>query len=393
MCTALARPAFSNDALRFLYLGNLGAPLPPPPSNPGRLLPPPDDTSSYLDVRSPVDFIRGGYKPIDASRIDLPTIPACPSAVWIALLPADTQPLFRNRDAGLLGCFDTEFPHRAQSLPSSRVCALPGHYPQVIYRACSSGMIVWGRIETETPAERTLAYALTLTSFAVCKDREKDRLISWPRIQNELFAEPPDVDLPHPGVLARMHLHGERVQATEGFELDVANMFHQLVLPHWLSKMLQLTAVAFGDLSDAAQRSAMRQLSLTRRPRQAPRLRPYLRTMPMDFAWAVHVSHAIANTLLRRCVTDAIRFNKFQGCFIPLSKHTTHISISSGDIVVGHIIDDVCAVGFACPPHILTDFQARVWHAFTKHGLPIKLSKSTPAGTLVNNGITFIGYR
>lgn len=39
-------------------------------------------------------------------------------------------------------------------------------------------------------------------------------------------------------------------------------MFHQLVLPRWLSVLLPNTKVNFGNLSGLAQRSIMRQLSL-----------------------------------------------------------------------------------------------------------------------------------
>lgn len=134
-------------------------------------------------------------------------------------------------------------------------------------------MIVWSDVAAETTAQREFSDDITITSFAVCKDEVSDWLISWPRVQNALFAVPPDVDLPHPGVLARLHVRSLKARATQGFELDVSNMFHQIVPPKWLSYLLLLAKVSFGDLAGSAQRATIRQIGLKRRPKQAALLR------------------------------------------------------------------------------------------------------------------------
>lgn len=151
-----------------------------------------------------------------------------------------------------------------------------------------------GLSDAEKPLDSSFADEITVSSIAVCKDYESDRLISWPRLQNSYFEQPPDVDLPHPGVLSRVHLHSKSVRATQGFEMDVTNMFHQLVLPRWLSMLLPFTKVVFGNLTGAAQLALMRKLEFDKRPRQNSLFRPHLRTMPMGFSWAVHVAHEVA---------------------------------------------------------------------------------------------------
>lgn len=224
------------------------------------------------------------------------------------------------------------------------------------------------------------------------KDADSDRLISWPRSQNTLFATPPDVDLPHPGVLSRVHIPHARARATLGFELDVSNMFHQLVLPRWLSLLLPVAPVAFGDLAGHAQRVVMLQLGLKKRPPQNTRLRPHLRTMPMGFSWAVHIAHVIARTLLRSCIREVVRDTSFKGRIHHLSKYSTQFSIDEGDVGISHIIDDVCLIGFGFCLSFLLAAQESIWSSFARHGLPIKKSKSTPVGKLLDSKVTFIGF-
>lgn len=161
-----------------------------------------DVVKGYADVWASTDFTRGEFRPIDATRIDLPPIPACTSSVWIPLLPVATQRLFLSRSGSLLGNFDEQVTSNFDSLPPSRVSAISGHYARIISRACLSGMIVCSDVDSESPEQRRLDDLTTVSSFAVCKDADSDRVISWPRFQNSYFLQPPDVDLPHPGVLA-----------------------------------------------------------------------------------------------------------------------------------------------------------------------------------------------
>lgn len=136
----------------------------------------------------------------------------------------------------------------------------------------------------------------------------------------------------------------------------------------------------------------MTQVGLKRRPRQNALFRQHLRTMPRGFSCAVHVAHEIAARLLRECLEKAALKTSFEGRILPLSKNSHHLSVRSGDIVVGHIIDDVCLVGYGTSSSMLLAAQSSIWSSFSKHGLPVRISKSTPVGVLRTDNVTFIGF-
>lgn len=140
-------------------------------------------------------------------------------------------------------------------------------------------MIHWE--QGEPPASKML----TLNSFAVRKDETTDRLISWYWVQNEHMLPPDEVDLPDPGVFDRVSHDSSR--RLTGFAIDIANMFHNVVLPAWLIRYFSLRPIAFGNLSGDAQRALCAQLGLSARPKQCERFTPYQRTLPMGFEWAV----------------------------------------------------------------------------------------------------------
>lgn len=86
----------------------------------------------YAGVWTPVDFARGAFCEIDASRIDLPAIPACPSKNWINLLPVDLKPLFLTPEGGLLGQFLEKVKNGLTDLPPPRVSAIAGHFSKIV---------------------------------------------------------------------------------------------------------------------------------------------------------------------------------------------------------------------------------------------------------------------
>lgn len=110
------------------------------------------------------------------------------------------------------------------------------------------------------------------------------------------------------------------------------------------------------------------------------------------FSWAVFVAHEATAELLRRCLTETATTLSFSRRFVRLSKHSTYLLVAADDIAIGHIIDNVCAVGFEFEPDVLLGVQASIWSSFCRHGLPIKISKSTALGSLVTDQITFIGH-
>lgn len=143
-----------------------------------------------------------------------------------------------------------------------------------------------------------LANVLTTSTFAVAKDDKKDRLISWPKVYNGLFPPPPFIDLPNPGLFQK--IIPQTQQKHTDFFFDVANMFHNIVLPSNMQLIFPFKAVPFGNLS------ATLQLKITAeagwRPAQHERARPLQRTLPMGFKWAVYIGHTFAKS----CFTAAI---------------------------------------------------------------------------------------
>lgn len=113
----------------------------------------------------------------------------------------------------------------------------------------------------------------------------------------------------------------------------------------------------------------------------------------MSFSWAVHVSHEIAASLLRRCLVLAAREVSLLGKIVQLSKVSSYLPTHTGEVVTGHIIDDFCMVGFGDVTSMLLATQSQIWSALHRHGLPLKVSKSTPLGSLVYDAVTFIGFR
>lgn len=208
-----------------------------------------------------------------------------------------------------------------------------------------------------------------MTSFAVVKDTNADRLISWPRSQNSLFLEPPEVDLPDTSLFSRFHV-AARSEAL-GFACDVSNMFHNLQLPGWLVYYFALKSVSFGDLGGDAQRQLISALKLSKRPPQNARFRPHQRTVAMGWSWAVAIAHGVASGAIRRAVAQVSVALHHKVRFKHFSRNVRH------DVLVLHIIDDVNAIGFGVPQESMVLFQEQLYGTLERCGLPLKASKGT----------------
>lgn len=66
---------------------------------------------------------------------------------------------------------------------------------------------------------------LCMTIFALTKDREQERLISWPPQANSVAPEPPRPDFPKPRHFGYIRSAADK---WSGFWLDVSNSFHNL---------------------------------------------------------------------------------------------------------------------------------------------------------------------
>ncbi len=139
-----------------------------------------------------------------------------------------------------------------------------------------------------------------MTSFAVVKNEQKDRLISWPHVQNSDFLDPPKVDLPDPFLLSRLRIAAN--SKLSGFALDIANMFHNIKLPVWLVPFFPLHPVRFGNLPGELQRAVMSEMRLQRRPQQSSLLRPTPEHLAYGFKWAVYIAHTICRRMSAECI-------------------------------------------------------------------------------------------
>jgi len=232
-----------------------------------------------------------------------------------------------------------------------------------------------------------------MTSFAVVKDSENDRLISWPREQNLHFADPPHVDLPDPSLFSRLRLASAKVSA---IALDVANMFQNVALPAWLVSYFPLMPVTFGDLPGDLQRRIIDELGLKDRPTQRTRFRPHQKSLPMGFKWAVYIAHAFA----RRCIENAVQeLAIVRGspvrvvAFSRRSRLMRLMKVPAGAMLLMHIIDDINAVFLDWDPQDAIRFQCLVRRELILRHLPIKESKSTPTGQPITRLMPFIGRK
>lgn len=251
-------------------------------------------------------------------------------------------------------------------------------------------MISWSDTRTEYMDAHLTGEGGCMTSFAVVKDQDADRLNPWLRKQNSLFMEPPEVDLPDPSLFARLHVASK--SRASGFACDVSNMFHNTKLPGCLVPYFPLKTVAFGNLSGSAQQNLIQQLCLRKRPPQNVRFRPHQCTVAMRWSWALAIAHGVSSGVIKRAVaiTRATLHNRIQ--FRYLMRMTRNSKLEDGDILVLRVIDDINIVGFVVSSQALCLFQRALYEQLTVCGLPLKATKSNAAGILSYKTLPFIGY-
>lgn len=177
-----------------------------------------------------------------------------------------------------------------------------------------------------------------------------------------------------------------------GFGVDIADMFHNVVLPQWLSELLPLAPVAFGDLSDDAHRALCAQLQLRSRPKQAHKFRPFQITLPMGFKWAVTLANSLVSEIIARCTRASEVALHSRISFERLLRQTRHLHLSSQIVLVLDILDEINYVAFHVEEADLLAEQRCLWVTLEASGLPVKNSKSTILGTLACDKLNFIGF-
>ncbi|KAI0565259.1 hypothetical protein FGB62_20g110 [Gracilaria domingensis] len=240
---------------------------------------PHQDVLSFVEDMKASGLIRGDFKLLNSNRLDLPAPSQSHANLWIKRMPLSLQNLFTESGFSNLISEVRSFLDSDNERPPSRVHAHAGEYPLLLSRLEDSGMLRWSVVDNEDKRYTTLADALTMTSFAVVKDISKDRLISWPRIQNLCMPESPEVNLPNPGHLAALQVPKQSILS--GFYLDIANMFHNIRMPSNLASIFPFAKVAFGNLPGCLQRKLQAKFGF--RPEQSELLSPLQCTLPMGF--------------------------------------------------------------------------------------------------------------
>lgn len=141
---------------------------------------------------------KGDFVPIQASRLDFPCYRPRFASSWVEKMPESTSHIFSDPSRATLIAHVLESLQRQNfEIPTAKVYAQPGQFERALSLATDAGMISWSDPRTEAHAYQTIADALAMTSFAVNRNSDRDRLIGWPRVQNELMPPPPHTDLPN----------------------------------------------------------------------------------------------------------------------------------------------------------------------------------------------------
>lgn len=84
------------------------------------------------------------------------------------------------------------------TVPPPKCFCKEGKYPELLDRMNTSVLIRWRLDEDRKTILSNYAHILQITSFAITKSVDLDRLISWPRVRNMYSKEPPNPEIPDP---------------------------------------------------------------------------------------------------------------------------------------------------------------------------------------------------
>lgn len=195
------------------------------------------------------------------------------------------------------------------NLPKPRCYCKNGSYPTMLQRMNKSGLIAWRLDETRATKLSNYADILELTNFAITKDADNDRLISWPRITNTFAKPPPPPDLPDPSLFQFLVCDQEKQKWTY---LDVSNMFHNMGIPFLMTELFPLPLIKYGDLYSETKRDIQIAIG-TPHLHDSALIRPAQETMQMGFTWAVSLAHndnEHNQNRLPNCETNAYHLRK-----------------------------------------------------------------------------------
>lgn len=198
------------------------------------------------------------------------------------------------------------------------------------------------------------------------------RLIIDARSANDVFVEPPHVELPTPDLLARMIPEPSRPLFVAKVDLD--NFYHRLRLPEWMRSFFALPAVTAGEVGLFG--AVVEEDGVTTVLRSSDMIYPACTTLPMGWSHSVFVAQR-AHEHLVDTRTELQRSDRI------MSENDFRI----GNRVRHHIyIDDLAFFGHDSDE--VDRLQRNYMSAVESTGLLVKLSKLVRPST---TGVECIG--
>lgn len=283
--------------------------------------------------------------PLQASKVSLPS--SISSVPLLSILPPPIAAVYSSPTNGLLSL------SRAPGRPINRgrppcVVGERQEYISLLKRLHSLSMISF------TPHPKCVNGL-----FTVEKDSVKLRLIIDARWANQLFIEPPSVQLPNPSHIGRLFCPSNSPLYVAKCDLD--NFYHQLLLPEWISEYLALPGITREELTTIVGSENCP------KSREVTYSFPICKTLPMGWSHSVFIGQAVHEFVLYSDAFNSPPLSPFDNILFldsPMVNRTLH----------GIVIDDIALLS--------SDFQGCkhqwdcVQRRYTAAGLTIKLSKS-----------------
>ena len=246
-------------------------------------------------------------------------------------------------------------------------------------------MLHWSLIPEEDSGYTAIASDIEMSLFAVTKSRTRNRLISWPRVQNDAAPPPPYTSLPNPAMFGAIRMRGS---APGAFFLDISNMFHNITLPIWLARLLPMKAVAFSHLHEDTKRRIAERTTLPRNTADL-HLRPCQATM--GFKWAVFIAH----TFVDSCFNESFRLLSASRLAFPnmhlgkLRGEDAPYTLEQRSPLLLHIIDDAIALTVDWPSDLINTWQRLTRKILCINRLQVAEAKSSQPAAVVRDCVSF----
>lgn len=267
------------------------------------------------------------------------------------------------------------------NLPKPRCYCKKGKYSIMLKRMNNSGLLTWRLDEMRQTDLSNYASTLELTNFAIRKDANYERLISWPRITNLYAKISLSPELPDPSLFQLTRADDIKKSA---IYLDVSNMFHNMGPPILMTDLFPFPLIKFGELEDMKKQDVLDTVG-TPSLHEDSLIRPAQVTMPMGFIWAVCLAHNATTNIIKQAytITKPLRgATNSKSNLVYFNKKEAHFQITHGTALVLSIIDDVGIMFAGWTARNMVALHAELVRLLTEAGLPIAPDKSLKVGEI-----------